>query len=214
MSRHPSLPLLTNSHSSEGARRQSGDVYFLGLFKARRDLCSPSPAIISRCGSCAGLHLFSLLNRTEQRVWGDDLLEMHPGRDEAAGYCCLRDRASAGVWKMVHSTSGSAAPLLPGACPALPLHFRAVPSPAATSVQHFQAVPVPKSSLVWHWLLSQPRCHRCPHAAAWAANSLLFPHCGHLAGHTGSALRVKIVYWQQKPSLFPDRVVNNGSFLP
>lgn len=62
MSRHPSLPLLTNLRSSEGARRQSGDIYFLGLFKARRDLCYPSPAIISRCRSCAGLRLFSLLN--------------------------------------------------------------------------------------------------------------------------------------------------------
>lgn len=130
MSRHPSLPLLTNSRSSEGARRQSGDIYFLGLFKARRDLCYPSPAIISRCRSCAGLRLFSLLNRTEQRVWGDDLLEIHPGRDGAAGYCCLWDPASAGAWKVVHSTSGSLLPhcfpvpaqlwpYTPGLCPAL-----------------------------------------------------------------------------------------------
>lgn len=87
----PAFP--TKSHTPppyclEGAKRQSRDIYFLRLFKARRDFCYPSPTIISRCKSCAGLRLFSLLNWSEQRIFGDDLLEAHTGRDRA-GYCCL-----------------------------------------------------------------------------------------------------------------------------
>jgi len=51
--------------------------------------------MISRCKPCAGLRLFSALNRTKQRIFGDDLLEMWTGRDRA-GYRCLPVWASAG----------------------------------------------------------------------------------------------------------------------